>query len=167
MSRAAPRFARIAGAALAVATAIAATAPASAQIMQVIPLFPQVVDPVPPLLIPQPPPVYSQGSFRLLPTARVDVDDGSFGFNGLDLQYQGGALSPTGDAGLHYAPNIAPGFFGCAGISYFQTASVPVSALSVGDRLCVATDAGRRAQLRIDAIDPILHSVRISYTTWQ
>ena len=167
MSKVARRFVRIAGATLAVATAVVTTVPASAQIMQLVPLVPQLVDPVPPLLIPQPPPVYSQGSFRLLPTARVDVDDGSFGFNGLDLRYQGGALSPVGDAGLHYAPGIAPGFFGCVGINYFQTASVPISALSVGDRLCMATDSGRRAQLRIDAIDPILRSVRISYTTWQ
>jgi len=126
----------------------------------------QLPPPPPPV-----PPVFSSGSFQLVPSAQVNVDNGNFGFNGLDLAYQPAGLSnlqlaPVGGATIHFSPNIQAGFLGCINKTY-STNPVPVSALSVGDRICVQTDEGRISQLRIDSIGQILRVLSVSYTTWQ
>ena len=143
-------------------------------VLQVLPLPPDVLLPVPPQLpppLPPVPPVYSSGSFQLLPSARVDVDTGNFVFNGLDLSYQPIGLNdfrlvPMNGATVHYSAGIQPGFLGCLNKTYSSN-PVPVSALSVGDRICVQTDEGRISQLRIDNIGQILRVLSVSYTTWQ
>jgi hypothetical protein len=128
---------------------------------------------LPPQPPPQPPvpPVYSSGSFQLMPTARVDVDNGQFGFNGLDLSYQPVALSdmqlaPINGAAIHYSNGIQQGYLGCVNQTYSSN-PVPLSALSVGSRICVRTGDGRISQLRIDSIGQVLKVLSISYTTWQ
>jgi hypothetical protein len=128
---------------------------------------------LPPQQPPQPPvpPVYSSGSFQLLPSARVDVDNGQFGFNGLDLSYQPVTLSdmqlaPMGGAMIYHGNGIQQGYLGCVNVPYSSN-PVPLSALAVGSRICVQTGDGRISQLRIDGIGQVLRVLSISYTTWQ
>ena len=135
---------------------------------------PVVVVPLPPVLPPPSPPVPvvdSSGAFQLIPSARVNLDNGVLGFAGADLFYQAVnftdvQLTPVNGAQISYTGGAQRGYWGCSAAA-FSNAPVPQAAIAIGDYVCVLTDQGRIAEFQINNVGLIFRALWISYTTWQ
>jgi hypothetical protein len=123
-------------------------------------------EPTPPAAV-----TFSTGAFELPPALTVNLDNGVLGPVGADLAYQGPNLAelrlvPINGAEISFAGGAQRGFAGCSAAAYGAT-PVVAATLTVGNYVCVRTNAGRISEFRINAIGPLLRVLTIGYTTWQ
>ena len=131
----------------------------------------------PPIIIPPigVPSILSSGTFDLLPSGRVNLDNGTPGAAGADLAYGGSVgnlqLLPVGGAQISFTDGTQRGI-GTAGVqscatAAYTTAPVPLALISTGDFICMRTGEGHFSEFRVNSIGLVLRRLSISYETWQ
>ncbi|MDX5351383.1 MAG: hypothetical protein LPJ95_11895, partial [Paracoccaceae bacterium] len=132
------------------------------------PLGPIEVFPFP-LPVEEPPVTYSTGTVDLPQTWRVDLETGAIGGGaGADLWFRAVTasqryLQPVGSARLALGDGSNRGRDGCREAA-FSTDRISVNAGLVGRYICVRTNEGRTAQIRVNGLDGMI--LRLGYTTW-
>lgn len=113
------------------------------------------------------PPIHAQGTLALPATRRANLDVGALGGPGADILYRniatGRFLTPLNGARLARGAGTNRGFFGCSAETW-SAAPLPFAALSPGTHVCVRTNAGRIAQIRVNSFSGL--TMNLSYTVW-
>lgn len=121
-----------------------------------------------PLPLDEPPVTFSTGTVEVPQTWRLNLEDGAIGGGGSDLWFAAETMTeryiqPVGAARVALGDGSNRGRDGCRDAA-FTTDRIPVSAALVGRYICVRTDEGRTAQIRVNGLDGTI--LRLGYTTW-
>jgi hypothetical protein len=126
--------------------------------------------------------VLCTGRLEIAQTDTADLDDGrphaAWRGPGGDLWYQAVSeqeayLTPRNGSSLSSVSPAPRGYVGCLAATYTQH-QIPVAQIRPPAYVCVRTDAGRLAEIRVDEIyakypvlAPAHKTVSLTYTTWQ
>ncbi len=141
-------------------------------IHDLLPVFPLASGILLPSSPPPPPPaVHASGNFTLSAPFSVNMDNGTIGLAGADLNYMAPdlinlQLRPINGAQISFTDGSQRGYAGCSAAA-FSTTPVPLTAIAAGNYVCMKTDDGRISEFSVDSIGALLHILSITYTTWE
>jgi len=130
--------------------------------------------------------IHSQGKLFMMDRYAADLDEGDqwiqidgyddsypnppMSFKGSDFWYEwerkSEYLHPQHGARLARGGAAEAGFLGCSKAVYAKGA-IRIDDLPVGSHICVHTNEGRFAEMRIEAFDKKEKTIWFTYTTWK
>ena len=131
--------------------------------------------------------VHKQGTLELMNNGAVDIDEGrawtthcvdcrfqpepKTKFAGADFWFQvvlgkREYLHPENGAMLASADNKGAGYSGCAAAAY-SAKKLRLDTFPAGAAICVRTDAGRYAEIRVESFDAKTTRLSLTYITWE